>query len=109
MANDIKVFDEAAFEACISSYKNSLQTLQGAVSTYEQALNALRNDWTGRAFAVMCGKVVQMVAKIRSSFDRVTDAIDELQGTKELFINSENELKSKFSSLDAGSKSPFGS
>lgn len=107
MAEIIKV-DSSAFEACISAYKNSLQTLQGAVNTYEQALNALQNDWTGRAFAIMCGKVVQMVSKIRASFERVTDAINELQEAEKMFVNTENSIKSRINSLDAGSKSPFG-
>lgn len=106
MAEHIRCSKEA-FETCVNSYKNSLETLQNAVSTYEQALNALSSDWTGRAFVAMCGKVVSMVARIKSSFDRVTDAITELEAVDKLFEENETALTNNFNALDAGSKSPF--
>ena len=106
MADKIRVVD-SELEACVAAYKGSLETLQGAVRTYEQALNALRSDWTGRAFSIMAGKVAQMMVRISESFERVTDAITELEETKELFQENETTLQSGFNALDAGSKSPF--
>ncbi|MBE5801780.1 MAG: hypothetical protein E7319_05765 [Clostridiales bacterium] len=107
MADKIVVID-SEFQACISAYRSSLETLQNAVQVYEGAMNALRNDWTGRAFVIMLAKVVDLVAKIKASYDRVNDAISELQNTSALFEENENALKGKFDGLDAGSKSPFG-
>lgn len=101
------VCSKEEFESCIAAYKGSMETLQGAVATYEQALNALSSDWTGRAFAAMCAKVASLTMRIKSSFDRVTDAISELEAVEKLFEENETSLTGKFNALDVGSKSNF--
>lgn len=106
MADKIRV-ESTELEACVASYKKSLETLNDAVQTYEQALDALSNDWTGAAFAIMSGKVVQMVSQIKNSFERVNDAISELEEAKNLFNENEQKLSTDFSNLDVGTKSPF--
>ena len=105
-ANNIVVID-SEFHACIATYKSSLQTLQNAVQAYESALNALRSDWTGKAFVMMVAKVVDLIAKIKASYDRVNDAINELNAVDALFAENEEKLKGNFNALDAGSVSPF--
>lgn len=106
MADKIRV-ESTELEACVAAYRKSLETLNDSVHTYEQALDALRNDWTGRAFVLMSGKVAQMVMQIKNSFERVNDAISELEETKNLFNENESKLASNFNNLDAGNKSPF--
>ena len=106
MADKIYVVD-TELDACAAAYKNSLETLRSAVQTYEQALNALQNDWTGRAFVIMAGKVAHLTMSIAKSFDRVYDAVSELGGVKTVFNEKEQQLKSKIDSLEVGSKSPF--
>lgn len=102
------VCSEAEFQTCIAAYKGSLEQLQSAVSIYEEALNALNSDWTGKAFVIMMGKVVSMIKNIKQSFDRVTDAVNELEAVDKLFAEHETTLTGKFNTLDAGRKSSFG-
>lgn len=106
MADIIRV-ESSELQACAAAYRSSLETLNDAVHTYQEALNALRSDWTGRAFVIMSAKVAEMVAKIVGSFDRVNDAINELNETENMFNENEQKLKSNFSNLDVGTKSPF--
>lgn len=106
MADKIRV-ESTELEACVAAYKKALETLNDSVQTYEQALDALRNDWTGKAFLIMSGKVAQMVMQIKNSFERVNDAISELEQTKNLFNENETKLASDFNNLDVGTKSPF--
>lgn len=101
-------YKSSDLEACAAAYRGSLQKLQTAVSTYEQALNALRSDWTGKAFIIMAGKVVTMVLRIKESFDRVTDAMDELGQVQALMDETEQTNVTKMSGLEVGSESPFG-
>lgn len=108
MADNIRV-ESSELLACANEYRQSLETLEDAVMTYQNALNALANDWTGRAFMIMSGKVADMVSKIVASFDRVGDAITELNDTNEMFEGNESDLKGTFGGLDVGTKSPFGS
>lgn len=106
MANQIRV-ETSELAACAAAYRASLNTLQECVQQYHNALDALRNDYTGKAFAIMSGKVVSMLAKITGSFVRVEDAISELGATQQLFEENEAALRGKFDALDAGTKSPF--
>ena len=106
MPDQIRV-ESSELEACVAAYKTSLSTLEDAVNTYEKALDALRNDWTGRAFAAMSAKVLSLVLQIRNSFQRVNDAVEELNFTKDLFEENEAKLTNRFTSLDEGTKSPF--
>lgn len=102
------VCSEAEFQNCIRAYKGSLEQLQSAVRIYEEALNALRSDWTGKAFLIMMGKVVSMIKRIKESFERVTDAVVELEAVEKLFMQNEATLTGKFNALDVGTKSNFG-
>lgn len=106
MADNIRVVD-SELQACVTAYRNAFQTLQSCVRLYETALNALKSDWTGRAFAIMLVKVVDLITKIKESFDRVNDAMSELQQVEALFEENEQKLQSNFNALDAGSASPF--
>ncbi|MGN0996880.1 MAG: WXG100 family type VII secretion target [Candidatus Ventricola sp.] len=107
MANEIRVVD-SELQACANEYRQSLRTLNDAVREYQSALNALRTDWTGRAFAIMSAHVVNLTGKIINSFERVNDAISELGEVEALFEENEQKQKSKFMSQDTGTKSPFG-
>ena len=106
MADKIQV-STPELQACAGEYLMSLQTLQEAVSEYRNALEALKSDWTGVAFAAMMAHVVDLTGKIVGSFERVTDAVSELGDVSDLFEENENKLKNKFSSQDVGTKSPF--
>jgi len=107
MADDIRVVD-SELQACASEYVQSLSTLNEAVREYREALEALKSDWTGRAFAIMSAHVANLTMKIFSSFDRVTDAIKELGDVEQMFEENENKLKTRFVNQDVGTKSPFG-
>ena len=107
MADDIRVVD-SELQACANEYRQSLETLNDAVREYRDALDALQNDWTGRAFAIMSAHVVNLTMKIMGSFERVTDAIKELGDVENLFNENEAKLVSKFNNQDTGIKSPFG-
>lgn len=106
MADKIVVID-SEFHACIAAYRSSLQTMQNAVQAFENALDALRGDWTGRAALMMAGKVLDLIVKIKQSFERINDATSELNAVDALFTENEEKLTSNFNSLDAGSVSPF--
>ena len=107
MADDIRVVD-SELQACANEYRQSLQTLNEAVREYQEALNALKSDWTGRAFAIMSAHVAELTAKIVGSFERVNDAISELGEVEVLFEENEVKQKAKFMNQDTGTKSPFG-
>lgn len=107
MADDIRVVD-SELQQCAAEYKASLQTLGEAVREYQQAIEALSHDWTGRAAVIMCGHVISLAGKIFESFDRVNDAIDELGGVEELFEANEAKQKNVYANQDVGTKSPFG-
>lgn len=106
MADRIRV-SEAEIDACIAQYKNSLEILQDAVQIYENALETLKGDWTGAALIAMAAKAASLFLKIRSSFDRVNDAVSELERVKALFYENENKTKAAIESLDVGSASAF--
>ena len=107
MANNI-VVDRERLQTCVSEYNQSLETLNEAVNEYRDALDALRSDWTGRAFAIMSAHVANLTLKITGSFERVTDAIKELGDVENLFAQNEEKLKTGFMNQDTGTKSPFG-
>lgn len=107
MANDIRV-PGSELQACAAEYAQSLQTLNEAVREYQQALNALKSDWTGRAAVIMSGNAAQLAVRIAELFERVTDGITELGEVEVLFNENESGLKARFANQDVGSKSPFG-
>ena len=107
MADDIRVVD-SELQACASEYVQSLSTLNEAVREYREALEALKSDWTGRAFAIMSAHVANLTMKIMGSFERVTDAIKELGDVEQMFEENESKLKARFSNQDTGTKSPLG-
>lgn len=107
MADDIRVVD-SELHACAGEYMQSLSTLNEAVHEYREALEALKSDWTGRAFAIMSAHVANLTMKIFESFERVTDAIKELGDVGNLFEENENKIKTRFANQDVGTKSPFG-
>lgn len=106
MADIVKVRSEELQE-CAARYLRSLGTMRECVSEYQNALEALSNDWTGRAFIIMSGKVAAMVAKIIASFDRINDAVSELGEVKALLEETESTLKSQAEALDVGTQSEF--
>ncbi len=93
--------------ACVSAYTSALSTLQDCVREFQNAINALENDYTGAAFAIMLVKVLDLIAKITKSFDRVQDAIKELGQVRELFEENEQKQQAMYANLDTGTKSPF--
>ena len=107
MADQIRVVD-SELQECAKEYTASLGTLQEAVREYVDALDALRSDWTGRAFAIMSGHVINLTTKLTESFERVTDAVTELTQVEQLFEENEARQKSVYNSQDVGTKSPFG-
>lgn len=106
MADKIEV---SSFELqnCASRYAESLQTLQEAVHDYTSALEALRQDWTGKAALIVMGNIVSLTSKIVKSFDRVNDAIKELNTAETMYDENEAKQQNKYNSIDVGVKSPF--
>jgi len=106
MAEKIKVSSEA-FEDCISKYRTSLDVLSDAVTVYQQAITALQQDWTGRAYAVMAAKALLLIASIVKAISRAHDAVSELQQVEKIFEENEQKQTKAYSALDAGTQSPF--
>ena len=105
MADVIRV-ESAQFEACKARYRSALQTLQECVEKYNKSLEDLRNDYTGKAFMIMSGKVATMSMNIKRSFEKVTDVLDELTEVEDTFAQNEDKLKGAANSKDEGKKSP---
>lgn len=106
MADIIRV-ESGDLQQCVARYTSALSTLKDAYSSYTRSLQDLRSDWTGRAFAIMAAKVAAMGVNIAKSFDKLTDAISELNEFNELAQDTESEIKSKVASFDVGNESPF--
>lgn len=106
MAERIKVSSEA-FEECISQYRTSLDVLSDAISTYQQAITALQQDWTGKAFAIMAAKALLLINSIMKAVSRANDAVSELQQVEKIFEENENKQQKAYQALDVGTKSPF--
>lgn len=106
MADIIRV-DSSDLQQCASKYTSALATLKDAYNAYTKSLNALRSDWTGRAFVIMSGKVAAMGVNIAKSFEKLTDAVSELNEVSELNQDTESDIKSKVSSQQVGNESPF--
>lgn len=107
MADEIRVVD-SELQACAREYMQSLDTLTDAVHEYKEALEALKSDWTGRAFIIMSGHVANLTQKIFGSFERVTDAIKELGDVERVFEENEKKISTTMKNQDVGTKSPFG-
>ena len=105
MADKITVSPEE-LSACAAAYLKASRKLNEATATYNQALQKLSSDWTGKAFQIMSGKVAQMVKNIGESYTKCYDAVSELTNVKTLFEENEQSVKSTFTSLETGS-SPF--
>lgn len=105
---DKLTYDSAELQQCITRYNSALSTLKDAYSSYTKSLQDLRNDWTGRAFAIMSGKVAAMGANIAKSFDKIADATSELSEIQSIMSDTETAQKSKITSQDEGTQSPFG-
>lgn len=106
MPNKI-VIDSSDLQQCVARYTSALATLRDAHASYTRSLEDLRSDWTGRAFVIMSGKVAAMGINIAKSFDKLTDAISELNEMNELAQDTENDIKGKIAAYDVGSESPF--
>lgn len=107
MADLIRV-DSGDLAQCISRYNSAYSTLRDSYNAYVRSLNALRSDWTGRAFVIMSGKVAKMGVDIAKSFQKLEDAVNELTEMSELAQDTENSIKQTINSQDEGNKSPFG-
>lgn len=106
MADMIRV-ESAELQQCASKYLSALATLKDAYGAYTKSLEALRNDWTGRAFVIMSGKVATMGINIAKSFEKLTDAVSELNAVNELNQETETGIKSQVSGQQVGNASPF--
>lgn len=106
MADIIRV-DSADLQQCASKYLSALGTLKDAYNAYIKSLNALNSDWTGRAFLIMSGKVASMGKNIARSFEKLTDAVTELNAVSELNQETESGIKSQVASQQVGTESPF--
>lgn len=102
----MKVNSEALI-ACAAQYMQALETVKDAVENYKAGLEALSNDWTGRAFVAMSGKVALLTANIVKSYMKITDADSELKKIADLFQETEESQKSTAAALEAGAQSPF--
>lgn len=105
MADKIDV-SSADLSVCATRYAAAGVKLAQCTATYVQALAALSNDWTGKAFIIMSGKIIEMTKNLGESYAKCYDAIKELGDVKDLFEEAENHLKTSFSGLDVGT-SPF--
>lgn len=106
MADLIRV-NSSDLQQCISRYNSAYGTLRESYEAYVRSLKALSNDWTGRAFLIMSGKVASMGLNIAKSFQKLEDAVSELSEMNELVSDTENSVKQTISAQDEGSKSPF--
>lgn len=106
MADLIRV-DSADLQQCINQYRGALSTLKDSYNAYTKSLEALRSDWTGRAFVIMSGKVAAMGANIARSFNNLEDAVNELSQMIELTNDTETSIKSTIANQNVGSESPF--
>ncbi|MCI5564641.1 MAG: hypothetical protein MR400_02975 [Clostridiales bacterium] len=105
MADKITVSPQE-LSACAMAYVRASMKLTQATATYSRALQSLASDWTGKAFAIMCLKVAQMVKNLAQSYYRCLDAVTELLKVKGMFEQNEKELTGAFNALETGS-SPF--
>ena len=106
MADRIEV-SSPELQACASKYAQTLQQLHEAVNDYHRAIDALSQDWTGAAALIVLGNVLNLTGKITESFDRVTDAIKELNTAESLYDENENKQQGVYNAIDVGVKSPF--
>lgn len=106
MADIIRV-DSADLQQCASRYLSALATLKDAYSAYTKSLSALSSDWTGRAFIIMSGKVAAMGVNIAKSFEKLNDAVSELNEVSELTQETETGIKSQVANQQVGTESPF--
>ena len=97
MADKITVSPQE-LSACAMAYVRASMKLTQATATYSRALQSLASDWTGKAFAIMCLKVAQMVKNLAQSYYRLK--------VKGMFEQNEKELTGAFNALETGS-SPF--
>lgn len=105
MADKITV-SSADLGECAARYTAAGLKLLQCTATYAKALQALSNDWTGRAFLIMSVKIVEMVKNLGESYTKCLDAVGELIDVKGQFEEAENALKGNFSGMETGS-SPF--
>ena len=84
-----------------------LQQLQEAVNDYRNAIDALKQDWTGAAALIVLGNIVNLTGKIIKSFDRVNDAVKELGVAENLYDENEQKQQGVYNAIDVGMKSPF--
>lgn len=106
MADIIRV-ETAELQQCITQYRSALSTVKESYTSFTKSLEALRSDWTGKAFIIMAGKVAAMGVNIARSFNNIEDAMSELSQMSELVRDTEKELGNNISAADIGQKSPF--
>lgn len=106
MADMIRV-DSADLQQCVTQYRNALETVKEAYSLYTKSLEALKSDWTGKAFAIMLAKVVAMSLNISKSFANIEDAMTELNAIADLAQETETSIKGTIGKQEVGSASPF--
>lgn len=104
---DKLTYNSEDLQQCITRYNSALSTLKDAYSSYTKSLQDLKNDWTGKAFAIMCAKVTAMGVNIAKSFDKLTDATSELSEIQGIMSETETAQKTKIASQDEGTQSPF--
>lgn len=104
---DIQKVSVQDIEACKSRYLSALSTLQECVAKYEKSLADLSNDYTGKAFLIMSGKVAKMSLDLKTSFEKLTDVVSELGEVRDVYEENETNISSRANNLDAGAVSPF--
>lgn len=104
---DIIDVSSVELQACASKYTQCLQQLQEAVNDYRNAIDALKQDWTGAAALIVLGNIVNLTGKIIKSFDRVNDAVKELGVAENLYDENEQKQQGVYNAIDVGVKSPF--
>ncbi|MBE5796762.1 MAG: hypothetical protein E7327_05210 [Clostridiales bacterium] len=106
MADHI-IVDTADLQQCINQYRGALSTLKDSYAAFTKSLEALRSDWTGKAFVIMAGKVAAMGVNIARSFNNLEDAVTELSEMIELTGETENSIKGVIANQEVGTQSPF--
>lgn len=104
---DKQIVNSAEIDACSQRYLSALSTLEECVGKYEKSLKDLANDYTGTAFAIMSGKVTKMGLDLKKSFDKLRDAVSELNEVKDIYEENESTVSSSATALDTGTASPF--
>lgn len=105
MAEIIKVSTDEMRETA-SQYAAAQAQLQQAYDNMDRIVDRLDGVWKGDAYLAMRTRWGLVYRNISTAYERMQDAIDELNVSANLFENNEMKIVNAVQSLDVGT-SPF--